>query len=271
MQHTQDFTDEFFSSAEWLDLHFRAKRAHHERTAGLLDIRSGERVLDLGCGSGAWAEFILEKIGADGELVCADPLPDNIAFARRALDQSAHANIGYAVAGTDALDEALGAFDVIHLGNVVGYFTNPVLTFRNLASRLRPNGRLIVRQYDEGGFLAEPVREDLLARVKSEVAQSAVGSTGLEPDMYAGRALRQWLLEAGFREVSRQALVCSFDVPFSETEQRYLMATFEWMRDCAAAVSTDDAECWRNEVMAALGAGKLQSVHELEFLYHAAF
>jgi SAM-dependent methyltransferase len=50
-----------------------------KRLVERLELRSGNRVLDIGCGTGRLAEWIAEIVGPDGNVVGIDPLPERVA------------------------------------------------------------------------------------------------------------------------------------------------------------------------------------------------
>src|SRR5262245_66439239 len=54
---------------------------------GLLGICAGERVLDVGCGSGAVTRDIVRRVGRAGLVVGLDPSPSLLAVARELADQ----------------------------------------------------------------------------------------------------------------------------------------------------------------------------------------
>ena len=58
-----------------------------------LDLRPGDRVLDLGCGTGKSFGPILERIGAQGQLVGVDQSPDMLAIARWRVADAGWSNV----------------------------------------------------------------------------------------------------------------------------------------------------------------------------------
>ena len=82
-----------------------------------LALRPGDRVLDLGCGTGAVAIAAAETAA---EVVAIDRRPEAIDHARRAADEAGAANISFLEAeAIDALPR-LGAFDAAFVGGTRG-------------------------------------------------------------------------------------------------------------------------------------------------------
>jgi len=101
-------------------------------------IRADERVLDIGCGMGAVANDVAEKVGA--YVVGIDFNPDNIAQARQ---HYAHPRVEYRVG--DALQELPdGPFDVVILSNVLEHLLERPAFLRRVQEMARPS-RLLIR------------------------------------------------------------------------------------------------------------------------------
>jgi len=104
-----------------------------------LDIKHGEHVLDVGCGTGLLAEHIAGLTGASGYVLGIDPLPFRIELAR------ARGRPGLAFRVGDAYDLAAlpgGAFDVICLNSVFHWLPEKAGPLREFARLLKPGGRL---------------------------------------------------------------------------------------------------------------------------------
>ncbi len=101
-----------------------------------LDLEPGERVLDIGCGTGRLAEWIAGRIGPN--VVGIDPLPERIAMAR-ARAPALRFEVGRA--------EHLGAFadrgfDAVCLSAVFHWIEDKARALGEIARLLRPGGRL---------------------------------------------------------------------------------------------------------------------------------
>ena len=60
-------------------------------------LQPGSRVLDVGCGTGSSFPFLVQAVGADGEVVGVEISPDLAAIARKRIEQEEWNNVRVAV------------------------------------------------------------------------------------------------------------------------------------------------------------------------------
>jgi protein-L-isoaspartate(D-aspartate) O-methyltransferase len=109
---------------------------------GLLDVRPGDRVLDVGCGSGWTTALLGEMVGPRGEVVGVEIVPELVAWARENL-------AGYALSQA-RVEQALED----RLGWPAGAPYDRVLV--SAEATALPTG--LVGQVGEGGVLVVPVQ-----------------------------------------------------------------------------------------------------------------
>ncbi len=108
-----------------------------------LDVRPGDRVLEIGCGHGVAASYVCERLGGAGVLVAVDRSPKMIeAAARRNAEHVRAGRAQFLVARLEALDLGDRRFDTIFAVRV-GLFHRDPEGARALAERwLAPGGTL---------------------------------------------------------------------------------------------------------------------------------
>jgi arsenite methyltransferase len=112
-----------------------------------LAIAPGERVLDVGCGTGLLAEHIADLVGPAGSVPGVDPLPLRIALAQA----KARPNLQFKVA--DAYDLSsirAAAFDVVCLNAVFHWLPEKSGPLGEFARVLKPGGRLGISSAAKG-------------------------------------------------------------------------------------------------------------------------
>ncbi len=133
--------------------HFQAER---RRSIALLALHPGERLVIIGCGTGADLPFVPPGV----EVLATDLTP---AMLRQA---KAHARPGIDFRTMDgmALDLPDGAFDAAILHMVLEVIADPVRCLREAARVLRPGGRLAVfDKFLSDGSRPRPLRRSALA------------------------------------------------------------------------------------------------------------
>ncbi len=107
-----------------------------------LDLRGGERVLDVGCGCGDSTLELADRVGATGHVRGVDISAPMLA---RARERAAAAGLGQVeLLQADAQEHAFpsATADAVFSRFGVMFFATPEAAFRNLAGALRPGGRL---------------------------------------------------------------------------------------------------------------------------------
>jgi phosphatidylethanolamine/phosphatidyl-N-methylethanolamine N-methyltransferase len=122
----------------WAPHYDRVTKLHPQRrrSVELLGLRPGERLVIIGCGTGADLPFV----PADVEVLAVDLSPDMLRQAR------AHARLGidFRVMDGMALDLPDGSFDAAILHMVLEVIPDPARCLAESARVLRPGGRLAV-------------------------------------------------------------------------------------------------------------------------------
>jgi arsenite methyltransferase len=160
----------------------------------------GDRVVDVGAGTGLLTLGALDRIGEDGVVYAVDPSPD-------ALDElRAHVNrpgIWYAVGKAEVLPLPDAFADAVVTRSVLIYVDDLAETARELYRILRPRGRLSLfeplNRY--GTYISKTVAwpDDLPERVGAEEDAYMNRSTGLvslDEEQLEGN-----LEQAGFRSI----------------------------------------------------------------------
>jgi SAM-dependent methyltransferase len=102
----------------------------------------GERVLEIGCGTGATTVPLAEAVGPRGRVVGVDISEPMLAGARQRVADSGLGNISLVQADAQVHRLEAGGFDLIVSRFGVMFFADPVAAFGNLLPAARPGGRL---------------------------------------------------------------------------------------------------------------------------------
>jgi SAM-dependent methyltransferase len=101
--------------------------------------RSGDRVVDVGCGFGDTTQQLAALVGADGEALGVDVSEPFIELARKEAEEAGAANVRFAVGDVQvtAFEES---FDYAFSRMGIMFFANPVQALRNVCQALSPGG-----------------------------------------------------------------------------------------------------------------------------------
>lgn len=139
---------EYWNSAptrSWAERHEQIDRLFTGLTKIAMDVaapRAGERVLDIGCGSGTTVLELAERVGPGGHVLGADIAKLSVEQARRRIEAAGirHAEVVLSDVSTHAF--APGSFDLVFSRFGVMFFADPMATFVNIRRALKPDGRL---------------------------------------------------------------------------------------------------------------------------------
>jgi 2-polyprenyl-3-methyl-5-hydroxy-6-metoxy-1,4-benzoquinol methylase len=114
------------------------------RNAGL---RSGKRVLDLGCGAGDVSMLAAELVGPGGAVVGIDPATLAIELATARTAQRGLCNVQFREVTVEDFSNA-EPFDLVVGRYVLLRQSNPAAFIRAAAARLRPSGVIAFHEID---------------------------------------------------------------------------------------------------------------------------
>lgn len=172
-------------------------------------VRPGERVIDVGCGTGATTAELARRVGAAGRVLGIDVSEPMLARAGERLAALAQVSLVQADATSYRFPPA--SFDLAVSRFGVMFFAAPVLSFANLRTALAPGGRLAFacwRRPDENPWLTLPLR----AALAHAPAPPQPGPDDPGMFSFASEArVRRILAEAGFAQIALEPRDFEFD------------------------------------------------------------
>jgi len=170
----------------------------------------GERIIDVGCGSGATTIAFAQKLGTSGHVLGIDISGPMLARARASTPKDLPVEFVLADATVYPFEPA--SFDLLASRFGVMFFAEPVLSFANMRRALRPSGRLAFacwREPRENPWMMAPLQ----AVYKHAPKLPPQGPEDPGPFAFASEArVHRILGAAGFTNIAMEACPLSLDV-----------------------------------------------------------
>jgi ubiquinone/menaquinone biosynthesis C-methylase UbiE len=112
-----------------------------ETMLDLADVKSGSRVLDVGCGSGEQTMIAALRVGDTGHVLAIDVAASMIAATEKAVREAGMRNVSTLVRSADALGDNEERFDAAISRLVLMLIPDPVAAARAVQTVLRTGGR----------------------------------------------------------------------------------------------------------------------------------
>ena len=158
-------------------------------------VEQGQRLLDVGCGPGAFTALAADRLGP-GSVVAVDPAPSFVAACRQR-----HPDVDVRAGAAEALPVDDGSFDRAVAQLVIHFVTDPARSVAEMRRAVRPGGLVGVCVWDGADGMG-------LLHVVSE-ARRAVEGASAEPEVRPfGRTgeLADLLTGAGLDDVAEELL-----------------------------------------------------------------
>lgn len=233
-------------------LELRARAEDEVRTRedylDLLGVRPGERVLDVGCGSGAVTRAIARRVAPGGRVVGIDPSPAFLAIAKRYGDEAGlGTTIEWRTADCRRLPFDDGSFDVVLAATVLAHVPGAEEALAEMARVTRRGGRLAVFDFDGDSFLFSHPDRELTRRIVAAFSDSAAVNPAF------ARRVPSLLARAGFADVRVRAFM-----PLEQGAGTFYAGLAERAGEVAAqvgAIGADELARWRGALKEAQQAG----------------
>src|SRR5262245_38030 len=171
--------------------------------------RPGERVLDVGCGTGIVARRAARLVGAGGYVMGLDPSSDMLAVARAAADRDG-VSVEWRQGRAEALPFPDGQFDLVSSQYALMFFAGPAVALSEMRRVLADRGRAVLSVWQK--LDRHPFYEALDRAIERELGASSVRQIFALGDTVA---LHESVARAGFSRVEVEAfsLVARFPDP----------------------------------------------------------
>jgi ubiquinone/menaquinone biosynthesis C-methylase UbiE len=191
------------TTSKWIDDRERTDRMlarFGERLLDLASLQPGERVLDIGCGTGATSVAAWERVAPNGSVTGVDISPPMLEAAHARACSLTNAHIAWVAADAQTFAFAPHACDVALSRFGVAHFIDTLAAFRNIRGALRNSGRFVFTEWtsratNEWMSLVDDVARRSLPELAEPHHRPQVHSSEFADE----RTLRSLLAGTGFR------------------------------------------------------------------------
>ncbi|HWG45421.1 MAG TPA: methyltransferase domain-containing protein [Gemmataceae bacterium] len=168
-------------------------QAYKRHTFALLDVQPGQRILDVGCGTGEDARALARLVVPDGSVVGVDGSQHMIAVAKQRAE-GCGLPIEFQAGDAHRLAFADNHFDASRADRIFMHLDSPAQALREMIRVTRPGGRVLVYEVD-----FETVTVDMAGKLMTrKIVQ--VWCDGFR-DGWLGRRIPALFHEAGLQDV----------------------------------------------------------------------
>jgi ubiquinone/menaquinone biosynthesis C-methylase UbiE len=168
------------------------------------EVRPGDRVLDVACGTGAVARIAAARVGTGGRVVGLDLNRDMLAIARSRRPAPDERSIEWREGSALALPFSPGEFRVVLCQLGLQFFPDRLEALREMHRVLEPGGCVGVSVYSE--IERQPAAAALSAALDRHLGESASLAKRREHSLADVEGLRTLLVDAGFVDASIQTV-----------------------------------------------------------------
>jgi len=228
--------------------HSASALSRRERYLAMLNPLPGQRILDLGCGSGGFCRVLAPLVSPGGRVIGVDLSHDAVALANKLSANAEQGNLAFELGDGHDLRFADGSFDAVTCLGVLGFCQDPGRVLAELRRALRQDGRLLLVNADEEARRYSGSNGALGRRVRQ-----AIAARGRDP--HIGQRLVHLLKDGGFH-ILREEVLSGVERHFSPGAAGHTLA--HALRDYlmeSGAVSAEEYERWLAELAASAQEG----------------
>lgn len=188
------FLDPELEIQEWVErFEVESREVYHARDEIMrhLDLKPGQRVVDIGAGTGFFTMLMCEAVGADGWAYAVDISPKFIGHLSTLFDERGIENVTTVMCEDDSICLPPESVDVAFICDVYHHFEYPMQSLASIHSALSDGGRMIVIDFER---IPGVSREWLLGHIR------AGKQTFIDEIQEAGFELISERKIAGFKE-----------------------------------------------------------------------
>lgn len=163
----------------------------------LANFKSGQTILDLGCGPGYCTKELAFLTGEKGKVIGIDKSEKYIKFLAGVTKQY-NLNIEAIHDDFDAMQLKASSLDAMYCRWALAWIPNPKEVLKKVADALKPGGKMVLHEYYDWGLLQTEPRKEGLAKA---IAMALKSFKDTDNEIDIGRYLPNILPEIGMKVI----------------------------------------------------------------------
>ena len=119
-------------------------------------IKSGQSILEIGCGSGNMTCWLAQQVGHQGTVYAIDISDQQIALAKQQTNGQGFNNVKFINLSIYDLNTLSEQFDIVYSRFVITHLHEPLKAIEKLSQRLKPNGNLVLEEVSNAVYCCYP-------------------------------------------------------------------------------------------------------------------
>jgi len=223
-------------------------QAVNQKLCDIIDPRSGEYLLEVGCGSGVLCRLIAPRLQPGGRMIGVDISPEFLMEALKFASQAgAPKRLTFETGMAEALPFAEASFDGAFAARLLLHASDPEVALDELVRVVRPGGRVAVMDWDFGTVSVDHPNRELTRRLLEWRNDHRGGNN------WSGRQLWRRMVAAGLQNLSVHPWVSVALTEldgFTQSLWRAAQAALE-----GGAISPAEHDAWVADLKTSLGEG----------------
>lgn len=149
-----------YRGAPWLEREERDAEEQPWRVIQAMNLKKGDVVVDMGCGTGYYARRIAQVVGAEGKVIGVDIQPEMLEKMMEYANAEGITNIEPVLGDVDDPKLQPDSVDWIILVDVYHEFADPEPMLEAMWKSLKPTGKIALLEYREEGDTAAHIKPD---------------------------------------------------------------------------------------------------------------